>query len=210
MPNALEWVIGVGQIGAVALAAWAAKSAAGSARSAQLSTEAQERPLLLDVPYEHYTDHSNHEMLLPGNQIRLTGVRGEIFFDPLHGSFAIPVRNVGRGLARIESFALSLTGEPDAAVLFRADVALPVGEATYLVGEPQPGSRFHERLAAVPSPLHYNGALTLEVTYTDYLNARQQRLEMRMGGRAQGTAWRVLHASHRASGSGQEGSVRAG
>src|SRR4051794_39188804 len=92
----------VGTVGALGFAAWAARSASVSAKTANEGLQAEARPLLLDVPYEHYTD-GEHEYPWPDEGMRKTPMRGQIIVDPTYGTFVLPVRNVGRDAALIES-----------------------------------------------------------------------------------------------------------
>lgn len=102
-----DWIAAVGgvfaafgTVGALVYAARAAKAASASARIANVATQNEILPLLLDVPHENYTDHE-HEYPWPADRdhgTRKTPTRGHIGFDPVRGTFAVPVRNVGRGV----------------------------------------------------------------------------------------------------------------
>jgi hypothetical protein len=76
--TAPEWITAIGTgaaaigtVGALLFAAKAARSAGASAEIANETLRSEARPLLLDVPYEHYTDYE-HEHPWPGESMRKT------------------------------------------------------------------------------------------------------------------------------------------
>ncbi|HMJ96018.1 MAG TPA: hypothetical protein VK486_09205 [Thermoleophilaceae bacterium] len=183
----------IGTVGALLFSAAAAKAASMSAQAASAGLDAQARPLLLDVPRENYTDFE-HEYPWPDEGTRRTGVRGEITFDAQYGTFAIPVRNVGHGVARIEHCELVLhSGE---AHRQHGGEALPAGEDLWLAGKPVAGEPFARALAHTPSPLHEAAPLVFSVVYADISGSQRQRLELALGGRGRDSAWRVLQTAH--------------
>jgi hypothetical protein len=209
--SAADWITAggtviaaVGTVGALIFAAKAAKAASRSAKAASETADAANKalqhealPLLLDVPYENYTDHE-HEYPWPAEQedgTSKTPMRGHIGFDQQWGTFSIPVRNVGRGVARIENFEISIarTGE---AYAQHGDQALPVGEEVWLAGKPVERSAFREALQRTPSPLHEYMPVIFTVTYTDNSGQQRQRFEMALGGRGRSSAWRVLRTAN--------------
>jgi hypothetical protein len=199
-----DWIAAIGAVaaafgtvGALVYAARAAKAASASARTANVATQNEILPLLLDVPYENYTDHE-HEFPWPVDRddgTAKTPTRGHIGFDPVSGTFAVPVRNVGRGVARIESYEIAIadTGERFAQ---HGTEAVPVGEDVWLAGRPVSGSDFLQALQRVPSPLHDYAPLIFSVTYTDNAGAQRQRFEMALGSRGSSSAWRVLRTAN--------------
>lgn len=183
----------VGTVGALWFAAWAAKSASASARIANRSLQAEARPLLLDVPYEHYTDFE-HEFPWPGEGMRKTPMRGQISVDPTYGTFVFPVRNVGRGAALVESVSITLAdGETYSEF---SGIAIPVGEESWLAGKPEARSDVARALNKTPSPLHGPMPLVFVAIYTDTSRRQKQRLELGVGTRQSDSALRVLRIEH--------------
>jgi hypothetical protein len=184
----------IGTVGALVFAARAAAAAARSARTANDALAAQAKPLLLDVPYEHYTDYE-HEYPWPGESMRKTPIRGQIVFDATSGRFVFPVRNVGRGVARIESFSVLLA---EAAVNWTgySGDAVPAGEDSWLAGDARNDPIFMEALARVPAPVHGPMPYVFTVTYTDIAGDQTQRLELAVGTIGQDSALRVLRIEH--------------
>lgn len=114
--------------------------------------------MLIDVPYEPYTDHEHEHPWRPEGT-RKTAVRGQISFDPASGTFAFPVRNVGRGAAHIEDFTFSLA-DADGAYREYWGRAIPAGEDYWLAAQPGPGALL-SALQSVPSPVHAQASLCL-------------------------------------------------
>lgn len=197
-----DWITAIGTVlaaagtvGALIYAAKAAKSASKSAAAASAAVRNEALPLLLDVPYELYTD-GEHEYPWPLEHETDTGktpMRGEIRFDSATGTFAIPVRNVGRGVARIESFEISIAQTGEAYAQYGGQ-ALPSGEEIWLAGRPVGESDFATALQRTPSPLHEY--MIFVVTYTDNSGGQRQRFEMALGSRGRETAWRVLRTAN--------------
>lgn len=196
-----DWIIAVATVpaalGAAAAAIFAARAASSAGRSAtiaQQELQASARPLLLDVPYEHYADHE-HEMPWPGETMRKTPMRGQIVIDASYGTFALPVRNVGRGAARVEGITFTLTAvgvthvEP-------GGIVIPVGEDRWLAGKPN-RQEFRDALARVPSPVHGAIPYGFVITYTDITGTQKQQLELGIGTVGQDSAQRVKHIAHR-------------
>lgn len=207
MPDAVsaaEWITAggtagaaIGTVGALIFAAKAASAASASADAANRAVQAEALPLLLDVPYEHYTDEER-EFPWPVERddgTSKTPIRGHIGLHPVTGTFSVPVRNVGRGVARIEHFELALTngGERYAQ---HGGKALPAGEDFWLAGRPNKGNPLLSALQRSPSPLHGYMPLIFSVTYTDNSGMQKQRLEMGLGSRDGSSPWRVLRTVH--------------
>jgi hypothetical protein len=184
----------VGTVGALGYAAAAAKSASRSATAANESLQAEARPLLLDVPHEHYTDYE-HEFPWPGEGMRKTPMRSQILVDTTYGTFVFPVRNVGRGAALIEHFALTLN-EVGETYSEYSGVAVPVGEDAWLAARPDDHSAVRAALGRVLSPVHGAMPYILSATYTDIAGKQRQRLELGIGTRGQDSALRVLRIQH--------------
>jgi hypothetical protein len=200
-PSVPDWITAiatagaaVGTVGALLFAARAAKAANHSAEAAHRAIAEASRPLLLDVPYEHYTDHE-HEYPWPGESPRKTPMRGQILFDPTHGVFVFPIRNVGRGAARIQSFSATLS-EADVTYAEYSGAAVPAGEDAWLAARPDPNDPFVEALRRVPSPLHGVMPVIFTVTYTDIAGNQEQRLELGVGSIGQDSALRVIRIEH--------------
>src|SRR4051812_7880166 len=113
-PNTLQWIAGVGQpiatagaVIAVAFAARSARAANRSAGAAEQQVALQTKPLLTDVPLEPYLGPER-------SYRRPTGIwsksawRGEIPANVEELWISVPVRNVGRGLARLTDIELRL------------------------------------------------------------------------------------------------------
>lgn len=204
-----DWITAVGTliaaggtVGALIYAARAARAASTSATAAIETADAANEalrhealPLLLDVPYEHYMDYE-HEFPWPLEReggTSKTPMRGHIGFEPATGTFSVPVRNVGRGVARVEHFEISLND--GAAYRQHGGEAIPVGEEIWLAGRPPGRSEFVAGLQQMPSPLHDYMPLIFAVVYTDNAGEQRQRLELGLGGRGGETAWRVLRTA---------------
>lgn len=200
-----EWVTAaatlaaaVGTVGALFYAARAASAASASAQIANVATQNEILPLLLDVPHENYTDHE-HEFPWPANGddgTSKTPVRGHIGLDPANGTFAVPVRNVGRGVARIESYEIAIASTSERYAQHGTE-AVPVGEDVWLAGKPAPDSGFFQALQRTPSPLHDYAPVLFIVTYTDNAGSQRQRFEMALGSRGSSSAWRVIRTANR-------------
>jgi hypothetical protein len=115
--TALDWITGIGQIAAVVFAAWAAIAAVRSADAAHRTLERQERPLLLNL-----ADDSS-------SQPRV---------DLESGPIAVPIRNVGRGLANVVAYGFSVENESVHAPEVLFPVAIPAGEKKHLGGPSRP------------------------------------------------------------------------
>jgi hypothetical protein len=184
----------VGTVGALGFAAWAARSASTSAKAANEGLHAEARPLLLDVPYEHYAD-GDHEYPWPGEAMRKTPMRGQIVVNATYGTFVFPVRNVGRGAALIEHVAISVDGV-DEPYREYSGIAVPVGEDAWLSGKPIESSAAAQALRGQPSPVHGPMPYVLTATYTDIAGKQKQRLELGVGTKGQDSALRVLRIQH--------------
>ncbi|MCD6726895.1 MAG: hypothetical protein LT070_06600 [Solirubrobacteraceae bacterium] len=184
----------VGTVGALIFAARAARAASSAAKIANESLHAEARPLLLDVPYENYTDYE-HEYPWPDDGTRKTPMRGQIVVDATYGTFVFPVRNVGRGAALIESVSFSL-GEVDETHTEYSGVAVPVGEDAWLAGKPDTNDSLSIALRRQPSPTHGSMPYILTATYTDIAGKQRQRLELGIGTKGRDTALRVLRIQH--------------
>jgi hypothetical protein len=184
----------VGTVGALWFAAWAARSASSSAKTANESVQAEARPLLLDVPYEHYTDYE-HEFPWPGEEKRKTSMRGQIVVDATDGTFVFPVRNVGRGVALVEHVEISVrgVGEP-----YRdySGLAVPVGEDAWLSGKPSDSSSIAQALKEQPSPVPAVMPYFLTAGYTDIGGKQKQRLVLVVGTLRGDSSLRVLWVEH--------------
>jgi hypothetical protein len=186
-------IAAVGTVGALVYAARAARAASASAQVANVATQNDVLPLLLDVPYENYTDHE-HEFPWPldgDDGTRKTPTRGHIGLDPKSGTFTVPVRNVGRGVARIESYEIAIDSTGERYVQHGTE-AVPVGEDVWLAGKPVPDSAFFQALQRTPSPLHDYAPVLFSATYTDNAGSQRQRFEMVLGARGESSAWRVI------------------
>lgn len=183
----------IGTVGALTFSAWAAKSASDSARTANNALQSEVRPLLLDVPYEHYTDHE-HEYPWPGEAMRKTSMRGQIAVDNTYGTFAVPVRNVGRGAARVESVSLTLS-EAGVTHAEYSGAAIPAGEDAWLAGKPV-GQEFVDALCSGLSPTHGPMPFIFAIVYTDIAGRQGQRLELGVGTVGSDTALRVIRIEH--------------
>src|SRR4051812_6175835 len=168
----------------------AANSASTSAKDA---VHAEPRPLLLNVPYENYTDFE-HEYPWAGG-IRKTPMRGQIVVDVTYGAFVFPVRNIGHGPAVIESFSLTLN-EVDETYSENSGIVVPVGEDAWLAGTPDTTSTFSTAFRRQPAPVHGAMPYTFTVTYTDVAGKQRQRLELGVGTKGRDSALRVLRTEH--------------
>lgn len=183
----------IGTVGALLFSAKAAKSAGASARIANETLKSEARPLLLDVPYEHYTDYE-HEYPWPGESMRKTPMRGQIGVDPIYGTFAIPVRNVGRGAASVQSVSFTLS-EVGVTHTHPSGIAIPVGEDAWLAGKPE-GQDFADALRAGLSPTHGPMPYVFTIAYTDIVGRQRQRLRLAVGTVGQDSALRVKRIEH--------------
>jgi hypothetical protein len=195
-----DWISAVGTViaaggtvGALVFAARAARAASKSAEAASNAVQLEALPLLLDAPYENYTDYE-HEYPWPlerADGIKKTPMRGQIGLDPRTGTFAVPVRNVGRGVARIERYEISIASS-GASYGKRGGEAVPVGEDVWLSGRPDQGSDFYKALQLVPSPLHERISVIFSATYTDNAGKQPQQFAFGLGSKGGESAWRVL------------------
>jgi hypothetical protein len=85
-----------------ALSAWFAKR---SADTAERALEAQTRPLLTDVPHGSPLAQPK-SFLIPGDREHRTTVSGEILVEGDEAWVSVPLRNVGNGVAKIETIEL--------------------------------------------------------------------------------------------------------
>ena len=155
MPNALDWVTGVGQVGAVVFAAWAAKSASDSADAARDALREQSRPFIV-----------------PSSAAPT--------FDLVEGEFSLGLRNVGRGPARLTGYRLRLVGL-DTSFEFQAPIygtlAVPAdGEA--VLRERLVPPEIQARLTALPRDDKRGLAVWLD--YTDYVGEQRQWIVFRL------------------------------
>jgi hypothetical protein len=199
-PTTTDWITAVtavfavvGTVGALVFAAKAATAASKSANAANGAIAAAARPLLLDVPYEHYMDYE-HEYPWPDG-MRKTPMRGLISVDAHYGTFVFPVRNVGRGAARIESYSFTLMETGDEYAQFGGQ-AVPVGEDIWLAGRPVAGEALSSALLKQPAPVHGSLPFIFTVTYTDIAGQQRQRLELAVGTIGQDSALRVRRIEH--------------
>lgn len=184
----------VGTVGALFYAARASKAASKTADEARRAVEAEARPLLLDVPYEPYTDYE-HEYPWPPEGMRKCAWRGQIIVDPENGTFVFPIRNVGRGPARIESFSLNLV-DVDAGYSEYGGRSVPVGDDHWLAAQPQASGELVTALRSVPSPTHGPMPYVFSVVYADISGRQEQRLELGVGTRQGDSALRVLRVEN--------------
>jgi hypothetical protein len=174
---------------AVVAVAMAWRSARAAERSATLAS-AQLHPLLVDVPYERYTDFE-HEVALPTGETQKSAIRGEILANFSEGWLTMPVRNVGRGPAIVEAVELHL---------IRAGMKIPVAVAeamTTPIVAPEEEARIgvmvvDEGRDAFAEAGHRQGGISLTVSYADYLHESRERATFDLGTRSRETAWRVL------------------
>ncbi|HET6494684.1 MAG TPA: hypothetical protein VFH61_04860, partial [Thermoleophilia bacterium] len=170
----------VGALVAVAAVLVALRSARAAERSATVAS-AQLHPLLVDVPYEYYTDYE-HEVPLPTGEIRKSAMRGEIMANFSEGWLTVPVRNVGRGPAVIEEVEVRLFAPDDT-------IAAPVPEAmTTSVVAPGEETWIGIRVDASQNEHftragHQQGGISLVVVYADYLRGRRERATFDLGSR---------------------------
>ncbi|MGO9792153.1 MAG: hypothetical protein ACLP8S_22410 [Solirubrobacteraceae bacterium] len=183
----------VGTVGALILAAKTARSASESAKIANESLQSEARPLLLDMPYEHYTDYE-HEYPWPEEAMRKTPMRGPILIDPAFGTFSVRVRNVERGASLVESVSLTLT-EVGVTHAEYSGIAIPVGEDAWLSGKPV-SREFRDALSTVPSPTRGLMPFIFTVPYTDVVGKQRQQLELGVGSVGQDSALRVKRVKH--------------
>jgi hypothetical protein len=183
----------VGTVGALIFAAKTARSASEPAKIANESLQSEARPLLLDVPYEHYPDYE-HEYPWPEEAMRKTPMRGLISVDPAFGTFSVPVRNVGRGASLVESVSLTLT-EVGVTHAEYSGIAIPVGEDAWLSGK-RVSREFRDALSTVPSPTHGLMPFIFTVPYTDVVGKQRQQLELGVGSVGQDSALRVKRVKH--------------
>jgi len=191
--DVIDVVTAAGTVGAAVFTAWAARAASAAAKTARDGVQAEGKPILIDVPRELYTDYE-HEIPWPGS-VRKTPMRGEIMMDSTIGTIVVPVRNVGRGLARIENYEVSLTDGTSHAQ--HSTTLVPPGEDAWLLAEPVSTSAFAQAIQATPSALHGPTPVIFTVTYTDALGNQRERLELGLGSNGADTAWRVLRTAHR-------------
>jgi hypothetical protein len=188
-------IAAVGTVGALIFAARAASAASDSARAANAAVASETRPLLLDVPRENYRD-GEHEFPW-GNETRKSPMRGQILADPSSGTFVFPVRNVGRGAARIEHFTFGLVDAGDDATYSQySGDAVPVGEDAWLSGSPEANDAVLAALRKVPSPTHGPMPYVFTATYTDIAGKQRQRLELGVGTIGRDSALRVIRTTH--------------
>ena len=199
----IEWITSlsaalaaIGTVGALLFGAQAAKSASASATAANEALRYEARPLLLDVPLEPFTDYE-HEVPIPGVQ-RKSAWRGEIAIDVQGAvlSFALPVRNVGRGAALIESVSVTLNG-PDVTCTLPSGIALPVGEDRYLPGQPEgpEAARIAEALNE-PSWRHGPEPFSFRVVYRGVADTDLQQLQLDVGTNAAGQPNRIRRVTN--------------
>jgi hypothetical protein len=77
MSEIVDITAAAGALLAAAFTAWAAKSASDAAKTAKLGVAGEHKPILIDVPYEMYTDYE-HEIPWPTQTVK-SAWRGEIF-----------------------------------------------------------------------------------------------------------------------------------
>jgi hypothetical protein len=184
----------VGTVGALLFEARAARSASESADVATRQFQLESRPRLIDVPYERYRD-GEHEYPWPSEEgFKGTSWRGTIMVDRAEGTFAVPVRNVGRGPALVESVSITLTYS-GASYSQYGGIAVPVGEDRWLGGAPVIGE-LKDALTDDPSPTSGPMPIVFTVTYTDLVGQQRQRLELAVGTRGFGTTLRVVRIKH--------------
>ncbi len=200
MDSTTDWITAIaavfaalGTVGALIFTARVARSAAASANAANRGLLAAGRPLLLDVPYEHYTD-PECEYSWRG-EIRKAPIRGQILVDATNGTFVFAVRNVGRGPARIDSFSIALADDGADYSEF-AGVVVPAGGDIWLAGDPDANAALVQRLRTVPSPVHGPLPYLFTVAYTDVAGKQRQRLVLGVGTAGQDSALRVLRVEH--------------
>jgi hypothetical protein len=199
MTDAASWITAgatagaaFGTVGALVFAARAATSASESATIAAQGLQAEARPQLLDVPYEHYANGA-HEYPW-GFGVRQTTQRGLIEVDARFGTFAVPVRNVGRGTCLVEAVSMTLTETGDSYSEY-SGVAIPVGEDRWLAGTPIVGD-IRNALARVPAPILGLMPYIFTITYTDIAYQHKQRLELGVDAVARDPALRVIRIRH--------------
>jgi hypothetical protein len=178
-PNTLDWVIAFLQAAAVGGAILAAGFAARAAKAAERNVEAQVRPLLLDVPREPYTDYEHEVPVPPGVGPMTVAWRGEIVANADESWLVMPIRNVGRGVARITSVAAYFHHRPDYGVYAYREV-LPPGEETWL------GIRVNESDKQARDALWaaiHKGLPPFHVTahYTDLSGGQRERVTFSLG-----------------------------
>jgi hypothetical protein len=192
-PNTLDWVIAALQAAALFGAIVAATYAARAARAAEGNVEAQVRPLLLDVPPEPYTDYE-HEVPLPsGTSSMKSAGRGEILANADELWLVMPVRNVGRGVARITSVSAYFNYRPDYGVSAYRDV-LPPGEDTWLSIRVSKGDQL---AAQAPWSAIHQGLPPFYVwaDYTDLSGGQGERVTFALGREVSGR-FRVDSVEH--------------
>lgn len=191
-PNLLQWITGVGQVLAVSGAAFAAFYAARGARAAEQNVEAQTRPLLLDVPYAPYTNH-DHEIALPNGTTVSSAWRGEVLANAGEGWLIFPVRNVGKGVARIDRMHAYFNRRQDYGLYAHRSI-LPPNEETHIglrVVEGDPGAReaLGQAIKGLP-PFH------VTVHYTDLAGGQGEYASFDLGPTGASARLQVLHVEH--------------
>lgn len=192
-PNALQWITALGAVVVAVFAVGSAAAANRSARAAERHVEGQLRPLLIDVPHGDYLQ-KEVEVVLPNGEAHLAAVRGELYI-PHDGSYvSTPIRNVGAGVARIESVGVRACGhgpfEGDRPVISKENV--PPGEETR-VGINVSGDR--KAHAHVREAVRLSSGLEVVVTYNDLSGEQRQRAVLALGARGSDEKWRVLGLS---------------
>ena len=196
-PNSLQWIAGIAQpittvmaLIAVAFAARSARAASRSAAIADRGLQAQTRPLLSDMPREHYTDQER-EVVLPGGRSRQVALSGAILVDDDEGWLSMPVRNAGRGMAQIERVDVDLAGASERPVKRAAGPSRrhvqPDGEIRLHV---EPG-RASLEFETFRGALAQGAGIILQVVYTDFAGQQRHTTFFHLERRA-GAPWRAI------------------
>ena len=176
--GAMDWVAAATIATAVAtlvlaIATFASVRAAGrSARAAEASLAAQLWPLLTpsraDDPEQKVLFQDDHKVIVPGGQGAVEATADAVYF-------AIPVRNVGPGLAVLDAWHFRpgrQVGTEDHADLseFRRltrDLYIPAGDAGFWQGAIR--NVADPQFADAAAVAHDHGDVTIELLYSDHL-----------------------------------------
>jgi hypothetical protein len=173
-------------VGAFIAVYFASRSAAAATRSA----DAQTRPLLSDVPREHYLDQER-EMILPGGEISRTAISGDIRADHEQGWISLPIRNTGKGLALIRAVRFTIPGigsprdaGPGAARRSQVQPGEEVRVTVWLSAVDEDRPKLAEAIATMEP-------IVVEIEYTDLAGRQVQSSHLQLGPLPGDTAWRV-------------------
>jgi hypothetical protein len=190
MPNLAEWLTAGSTASAAGFTAFAALSARAAARIAQKSLEASSEPLLLDARAWWQDDQHASDVL--HRMTRMGGWRDTPRVDLKNGRAYLPIRNVGAGIAVLNSFGIGLTSDddPKVAIWTGSTEAIPPGETVTLAIEFGPGDRLWDIMQAPAGgprselvKIHEREPFTAYFQYTDLDGGRPRNVALVLDGR---------------------------